>query len=237
MRWVIRMKREANPALVDAALEKTGDLPIVEQAPAGTVWGTRPEGENLVGQNVLGRLWMELRQQIRDGDPRALAAAWENPISPQTAEHNTWQRIKTDYASLYRASGDRLHHIPYQEGFNELRDLVAGVVADGGCPAEHQGRLKALHGTLQIQDGCRNAVLDARTRLDNACAHLTDLKEKMDAEPGQTIETMPAIPPGSAIGDASIENWRELALDPAHNSHMQIAVPDMLAPRDRRALE
>ena len=52
MRWVLRMKREANAADIDAAL----------------------------GANVLGRLWMELRQQLRDGDPAARAAAWTGRI-------------------------------------------------------------------------------------------------------------------------------------------------------------
>ena len=60
MRWVLRMKREANAADIDAALAAAGD--------------------RYRGANVLGRLWMELRQQLRDGDPAARAAAWTGRI-------------------------------------------------------------------------------------------------------------------------------------------------------------
>ena len=83
MRWAIRMKREAHPDPVDAALEKTGDRMIVEASKSDSFWGARPEGDKLVGQNVLGRLWMELRQQIRDGDERARSSAWTDPLTPE----------------------------------------------------------------------------------------------------------------------------------------------------------
>ena len=238
MRWVIRMKREANPALVDAALQRTGDLPIVEHAPAGAFWGTRPEGERLVGQNVLGRLWMELRQHVRDGDPRALASAWPDPLTPPAhAEQagspvpDAWRRIKTDYASLYRAAGERIGHLPHQEGFADFRDLVAGAVRDGHYPSQYADRLKALHRTLQAQDRCHSAVLEAHGRLDDVSGRLAVLKEKMDAEPGQAIETMPGYTAWLRDRDIAVENWRRLTQDPTHREHMQIVAPDMMAPR------
>ncbi|MDE0406785.1 MAG: NADAR domain-containing protein [Alphaproteobacteria bacterium] len=89
MRWAIRMKREANPELVDAALEKTGDRPIVDCSNEDPFWGARPDGDRLVGRNTLGRLWMELRQQIREGDPRARASAWPDPLTPASADART----------------------------------------------------------------------------------------------------------------------------------------------------
>ncbi len=273
MRWVIRMKREANPELVDAALEKTGDRPIVEFSRRDSFWGAQRTGNALVGQNILGRLWMELRQHIRDGDPRALASAWEDPLTPktlarapaaQTAEADlpaspglttrrqflqtagndwaaahedpaaaaaTWQSIKTDYASLYAASGDRINHLPYQEGFAGFRDLVAGAVRDDTCPPEHRDRLQALHQTLETQAGRHDTVTDAASRLDDAFSRLQDLKEKADAEQGHTIETMPGYTAWLRDRDAAVARWHELASDPAHREHMQIAAPDMMAPR------
>ncbi|MCY3753408.1 MAG: NADAR domain-containing protein [Alphaproteobacteria bacterium] len=97
MRWAIRMKREAHPELVDAALEKTGDLPIVESSTKGdTFWGAQPEGDRLVGRNVLGRLWMELRQQIRDGDPGARASAWPDPLTPAPLSASASQSVESD---------------------------------------------------------------------------------------------------------------------------------------------
>ena len=39
-------------------------------------WGARPVADRYEGRNVLGRLWMELRQQLRDGEPGARSGAW-----------------------------------------------------------------------------------------------------------------------------------------------------------------
>ena len=75
MRWVLRMKREANPAEIDAVLAATGDRPIVEVSVRDLWWGARPVADRYEGRNVLGRLWMELRQQLRDRDPTACSGA------------------------------------------------------------------------------------------------------------------------------------------------------------------
>ena len=80
MRWVIRMKREANPAAIDALLERTGERPIVEVSSRDRFWGANPAGDTYQGANVLGRLWMELRQQMREADPAVQAAAWAPSI-------------------------------------------------------------------------------------------------------------------------------------------------------------
>ncbi len=80
MRWVLRMKREANAADIDAALAATGERAIVEVSTRDAWWGAKPAGDSYRGANVLGRLWMELRQQLRDGDPAARAAAWTGRI-------------------------------------------------------------------------------------------------------------------------------------------------------------
>ena len=80
MRWVLRMKHETNAAAIDAALAATGDRAIVEVSTRDSWWGAKPAGDTWRGHNVLGRLWMELRQQLRDGDPAARAAAWTGRI-------------------------------------------------------------------------------------------------------------------------------------------------------------
>lgn len=76
MRWTLRLKREANAGCIDAVLERTGDRPIVEISARDVWWGARPVGGCYEGCNVLGRLWMELRGQLRDGDPAASSDAW-----------------------------------------------------------------------------------------------------------------------------------------------------------------
>ena len=81
MRWVLRMKREANAAAIDAALARTGDRAIVEVSTRDAWWGAKPVGDSYRGHNALGRLWMELRQQLRDGDPAALSPIWLDRIN------------------------------------------------------------------------------------------------------------------------------------------------------------
>ena len=76
MRWLLRKKREANRVAIDAVLAETGDRPIVEVSTRDRWWGARPVAERYAGRNVLGRLWMELRQQLRDGHPGARSGAW-----------------------------------------------------------------------------------------------------------------------------------------------------------------
>ena len=80
MRWVLRMKREANRREVDAVLSATGGRPIVEVSARDAWWGARPAGDRYEGNNVLGRLWMELREQLREHDASARSGAWAGRI-------------------------------------------------------------------------------------------------------------------------------------------------------------
>ncbi len=80
MRWVLRMKREANRDEIDALLAATGERPIVEVSTRDTWWGARPVGDRYEGNNVLGRLWMELRQHLREADSACLSGAWAGRI-------------------------------------------------------------------------------------------------------------------------------------------------------------
>ena len=80
MRWVLRLKREANAAEIDAVLASTGERPIVEVSTRDPWWGARPVSDRYEGNNVLGRLWMELRQQLRQDDPAARSGAWTGRI-------------------------------------------------------------------------------------------------------------------------------------------------------------
>jgi len=80
MRWVLRKKREANGVAIDAVMAATGERPIVEVSTRDPWWGARPVADRYEGRNVLGRLWMELRQQLRDGHPAARSSAWLDRI-------------------------------------------------------------------------------------------------------------------------------------------------------------
>ena len=80
MRWVLRVKREANAAEIDAVLAETGDRPIVEVSIRDPWWGAKLVADRYEGNNVLGRRWMELRQHLREDDPAARSCAWTGRI-------------------------------------------------------------------------------------------------------------------------------------------------------------
>ncbi len=76
MRWVLRHKYAANPELIGASLLNSGDRPIVEVSNRDPFWGARQDGDRYYGTNTLGRLWMELRQQIVANAPEVSPEHW-----------------------------------------------------------------------------------------------------------------------------------------------------------------
>lgn len=67
MRWCLRMKLANNWSTFSELLLRTGDRSIVEESRKDDFWGakTTGDGSTLVGMNVLGRLLMELREQVK----------------------------------------------------------------------------------------------------------------------------------------------------------------------------
>lgn len=66
MRWCLQVKLAQNYAKFGELLLATGERPIVEQSRKDNYWGAfAQEGGLLVGQNVLGRLLMELRMHLQ----------------------------------------------------------------------------------------------------------------------------------------------------------------------------
>ncbi len=68
MRLCLRLKLKQNPELKDQLLA-TGDEPIIEDCSkrprgSGMFWGMALKGGEWVGENTLGKLWMELRSQL-----------------------------------------------------------------------------------------------------------------------------------------------------------------------------
>jgi len=71
MRLVLRLKIEQHPELRETLIE-SGDAFIVEdctkrQRGSGLFWGAALIDGSWVGQNWLGKLWMELRQNLQHG--------------------------------------------------------------------------------------------------------------------------------------------------------------------------
>ncbi len=67
MRWCLRVKLAQNWNTFSKLLLDTGEKPIVEQSRKDDFWGAKPvDNQTLVGRNVLGRLLMELREEIKN---------------------------------------------------------------------------------------------------------------------------------------------------------------------------
>lgn len=69
MRWCLRVKLAQNYEEFGGLLLATKDRPIVEQSRKDSYWGAKSVGiadETLIGQNILGRLLMELRESLRN---------------------------------------------------------------------------------------------------------------------------------------------------------------------------
>lgn len=68
MRWCLRVKLAQNYEEFGRLLLATRDRPIVEQSRKDDYWGAKladEAGDTLIGQNVLGRLLMELREKLK----------------------------------------------------------------------------------------------------------------------------------------------------------------------------
>jgi ribA/ribD-fused uncharacterized protein len=68
MRLCLRLKVDQHPDL-KAALLATGDTTIVEDTTNRNkidIWGAKLKDGVWVGENVLGKLWMELREKLRE---------------------------------------------------------------------------------------------------------------------------------------------------------------------------
>ena len=69
MRWCLRVKLAQNYEKFGRLLLATHDRPIVEQSRKDDYWGAKlanEAGDILIGQNVLGRLLMELREKLKE---------------------------------------------------------------------------------------------------------------------------------------------------------------------------
>ena len=81
MRWCLRVKLVQNWNTFRDALLETGDLPIVEFSRRDDFWGAKLMGNRtLVGTNALGRLLMELREQIKKEPSNSFQSVEPLPI-------------------------------------------------------------------------------------------------------------------------------------------------------------
>ncbi len=67
MRWVLRIKLASYPRRMAALVRWSGKGPLVEQSKKDREWGAVLETDNVLrGDNLLGRLWGEIRDDVRE---------------------------------------------------------------------------------------------------------------------------------------------------------------------------
>jgi type I restriction enzyme S subunit len=82
MRWCLRVKLAQNWKTFGDLLQATGNRPIVEQSRKDDFWGAKETDDGtLIGINVLGRLLMELREELRSDQGDELRVIRPLPIS------------------------------------------------------------------------------------------------------------------------------------------------------------
>lgn len=82
MRWCLRVKLAQNWHAFGQLLLHTGDKDIVEHSRNDVFWGAKLAADGtLVGMNVLGRLLMQLREQVKTVDPERLKQV-DPPLLP-----------------------------------------------------------------------------------------------------------------------------------------------------------
>ncbi|MCI0717507.1 MAG: NADAR family protein [Acidobacteria bacterium] len=81
MRWCLRVKLAQHWEKFGHLLLETGDRPIVEESRKDAFWGAKPQDDgSLIGINALGRLLMELREELRRQNSNQLKSVAPIPI-------------------------------------------------------------------------------------------------------------------------------------------------------------
>ena len=130
MRWCLRLKLSQNWNKFSTLLLSTKDKPIVEESQKDCFWGAKPQEDgSIVGRNVLGRLLMELREELHRTDhdklrhvdlpdiPRLLLLG--EPISNMEGNEET----KVEKSDLFSA-GYQLGGIENADEMNERGRMI-----------------------------------------------------------------------------------------------------------------
>ena len=152
-------------------------------------------------------------------DPAAVLANLPAPVlSPDPDQ--TWSKLKADYATLFQTAGNKAHNLPYQEGFDDFRGLVAAAIEARHHPEQYGSHLESLRQTLDTEVGRRDAVLRIQDRVEHLSERLDDLKEWVEAEPGRPVELAPGFTAWLRDRDATVAQWKNATLNPELQDHL-----------------
>ena len=112
MRWCLRVKLAQHWKEFGRLLLATGERPIVEQSRKDDFWGAKvAEDGSLIGMNVLGRLLMELREQLKGDDAESLRAVEPLSITKFLLFQKPIKTVCADEASI-RPVGIEIRPVP-----------------------------------------------------------------------------------------------------------------------------
>ena len=112
MRWCLRVKLAQNWKEFRRLLLESGQRAIVEQSRKDDFWGAKvAENGSLVGMNVLGRLLMELREQLNGDEAENLRAAEPLSIPEFLLFQKPIEMVCADEASI-RPVGIEIRPVP-----------------------------------------------------------------------------------------------------------------------------
>ena len=106
MRWCLRVKLAQNWKVFGELLLETGDQPIVERSHRDDFWGAKVDDGLLIGMNVLGRLLMELREQLAADTGEHLKVVEPLPIPEFLLFQQPIKTVFGDENYKYPVSGD-----------------------------------------------------------------------------------------------------------------------------------
>ena len=216
------MKREANAAQIDALLAATGHRPIVEVSTRDPWWGARLVAHRYEGENVLGRLWMELRRQLRDDDPASRSGAWVDRtlgvLSKMFNLAEMWG-LRPDGSNpclhVKRFKEEKRERFLSAEEFRRLGKVLNEILEDG---SETLSAVAAIR--LLMLTGCRLSEIQ-KLRWEHVHLDARELRPR-DSKTGAKVVH---------VGDPAIAVLREI--DRQDNSPWVIAGRKPGEPSDR----
>ncbi len=160
-------------------------------------------------------------------DPAAEIANLPKPVLHPDPD-GTWEKIKADHTTIFRAAGNQPHLLPYQEGFDDFRGLLKTAIDTGNHPEHHGARLRKLQDDLDIQAERRDTVLRLQDRVEHLSERLDDLKGWVEAEPGRPVELAPGFTAWLRDRDATVAQWNNATRNPELQDHLPRIDPDAI---------
>ncbi len=152
-------------------------------------------------------------------DPAAEMANLPTPVL-QPDPDGTWEKIKADHTTIFQAAENKLHLVPYQQGFDDFRGLLKTAIDTGNHPKQHAPRLHKLRDDIDTEAERRDTVQTLQGRIEGLTDRLDGLKEWVAAEPGRPIELAPGFIAWLRDRDATVAQWNNAARNPELKDHL-----------------